>query len=407
MKRFFYSVRDSRTGELLKGWMKAADKQEASVNLRRQQYLIMDISEYSMTGLRLSGRQIFSGRIFSDREIAVLCRQLSIMLKSGIELSEALAMLADSSSSKRQKNFLLQTIHQLKEGKSLSEVWQKNGRLMPEYLISSLQTAEYTGMLAQSMAEAAVYLQKNSEERRRLHHICVYPAFLLLMLTAVAVIMIFFVLPVFNDIFERMDMPLPLATQLILSGGILLRDNMAYIALLLFAAVLAAVYGCQKELLQLRFWQLVLRLPGIGNFCSKVYLLNIMRQLEFLQESGIAIGKSLDIMIDSMGNLYFAKCLQRVKQAIEQGFSLAEAFKRAGVKNSIVLQLLGVGEASGRLAESLHCCCEFLSEDIEHSTESFMRLLEPSLMVAAGLLVGSFVVAIVIPLFEMVSGIGM
>lgn len=403
MKRFFYTVREMQTGNLVKGSLKAADRQEALVNLRRQQYVIIDISEYSVMRYQQLWQSFCTRRALSEKEVMLLCRQLAVMLSAGISLADALAMAADGAG-RRRRQFLQRTLQQLKEGSSLSEAWQ-NG-VMPEYLMSALRTAEHTGMLAQSLKEAADFFQKSCAERRRLYRICIYPAFLMTLLAVVFIIMVFFVLPVFDDVFARMNIPLPFITRCILQSGQFIRANLLLLAAGALTAVCIALCIGRSDALRLRWWQSFARLPLIGPFWCKVHLLSILRQLNFLLSSGIAADESFSIITDSTGSEYFKHCMNRAHMSVRQGFSLARSLDQANLAGEAVLQMIKAGEASGLLTETLHWCCKLLSEEIDAFIDDFMGLLEPMLMLAAGAVVGLFVLSVILPLFEMAGSIG-
>lgn len=403
MKRFFYTAREMHTGNLVKGSMEAADRHEALLNLRRQQYLIIDISEYSVMRYQQLWQSFCTRRALSEKEVMLLCRQMAVMLSAGISLADALTMMA-SGAGKRRRQFLQQTLQQLKEGSSLSDAWRSG--VMPEYLMSALRTAEHTGMLAQSLKEAADYFQKSCAEQRRLRRICIYPAFLMTVLAVILIIMVFFVLPVFDDVFARMNIPLPFVTKCILHSGQFLRENLLLIAA--GAAMISCTVLCamRSAALRMRFWQSFARLPLLGSFWRKVHLLSILRQLNFLLQSGIAADESLSIITDSISSEYFKHCMKTAHHGIRQGFSLARSLNQAGLAGEAVLQMIKAGEASGLLAESLHRCCELLSEEIDAFIDDFMGILEPALMLAAGAVVGLFVLSVILPLFEMAGSIG-
>lgn len=402
MKRFFYTAREMQTGNLVKGSMEASDRHEALLNLRRQQYLIIDISEYSMMRYQQLWHSFCAKRALSEKEVMMLCRQMAVMLSAGISLADALAMTA-AGAGKRRRQFLQRTLQQLKEGSSLSEAWRG---MMPDYLMSALRTAEHTGMLAQSLKEAADYFQKARLEQRRLRRICIYPAFLMTILAVILIIMVFFVLPVFDDVFARMNIPLPFVTKCILQSGQFIREN-----LLLLAAGTATISGAalcamRSAALRMKFWQSFALLPLIGPFWRKVHLLSILRQLNFLLSSGIAADESLCIITDSISSEYFKRCMNTAHHGIRQGFSLARSLAQANLAGEAVLQMIKAGEASGLLAEALYRCCELLSEEIDAFIDDFMGILEPALMLAAGAVVGLFVLSVILPLFEMAGSIG-
>ncbi len=406
MRKFFYAVREYQTGNLLKGCITAENKNEVVLYLKRQQYIIISIDEYDFRGIIQNFKDRLAGNMLTDKDFILLCRQLSIMLRAGINIVDTFTIIKDNCNDKGQEQFLLRTIDGLQEGRQLSMIWQEKNKYVPEYLISALKVAEHTGMLAESLSSAADYLEQVHTERKKLQQICIYPLFLLMLLIVISSIMIFFVLPTFNDIFVRMNLQLPLLTRIVLGVGMGIKDNFLYIvfATLLWLSILTV--GWKSERYRLLFYKGLNKLPVWGIFWEKIYLIQILRQLSFLLSSGISINESMKIIISGIHNVYLVKNLQKVYGGIKQGFSLTVSFRRIELRNNIFLAMLSVGEQTGMLVKSIDYCIIFLQRDVDVFRENFIKMLEPMLILAVGLIIGIFVAAVVLPLFEMVNTIG-
>ena len=167
----------------------------------------------------------------------------------------------------------------------------------------------------------------------------------------------------------------------------------------------------QKDIVKYEFYKCVLKLPFIGEFVQKLFLLQINQQLElqleFLIGSGIDIDESFSIMIAGFNNSYLNKLLKSIQYSLRQGFSLYTSFKNTHLNNSIFMELINVGEQTGMLKETLHYNNVFLSKDVDNFIDEFTKFLEPILMIIVGAVVGVFVIAIILPLFEMSSNIGL
>ncbi|WP_278848542.1 type II secretion system F family protein [Megamonas hypermegale] len=407
MKEFFYKARDSVTGNVIKGCFKADCKAEVAAYLKQEQYLVISINHNDFISLKQSLLQKINKEKIKTRDLIILCRQLAIMLEAGINIIEAILILQQNSSNKNMQKFLVFTTDKLKEGNTLTDIWRQKANILPAYLLNSLNAAENTGMLPSAFSLSADFLEKLDDERQKIRQICIYPAFLLLILFAVLNIMILFVLPAFADVFQRMKISLPFITQMVFSLGLFIKNN--YMVLCVGGLSLGLIIAkCwQKDIVKYEFYKYVLRLPFIGDFMQKLFLLQINRQLEFLIGSGIDIDESFSIMIAGFNNSYLNKLLKSIQYSLRQGFSLYTSFKNTHLNNSVFMELINVGEQTGMLKETLHYNNVFLSKDVDNFIDEFTKFLEPILMIVVGAVVGVFVIAIILPLFEMSSNIGL
>ena len=200
MTKFFYIARDYQQGNLIKGSLVANNKLEVIDYLRREQYLIIAIHNNDIYSIKEYIKSIGKDEKITNKQVILLCQQLSIILESGIDIIEALQIVKNNLRDKNIKNFIEKTIIGLNEGENLSAIWQKNFNL-PAYLISSINIAEHTGLLAEALKDTGIFLAKEYELKQKLRQICIYPVFLLCVLAIVIMLMIFLVIPAFADIF--------------------------------------------------------------------------------------------------------------------------------------------------------------------------------------------------------------
>lgn len=385
--------------------MLADNEQTVFKNLKKDNYIAVRICHNDLYSFWQNIKELYTAKTLKSQAIILLCRQIAIMLEAGKNISEALENLLNNSKNEVMQNFLQQTVNKLREGKSLTDIWQT--KILPPYMISSLAIAESTGMLAQTLAEVAEYLEQQQDERQKLRQICIYPAFLLGLLFIIANIMVFWVLPTFAEVFSRMNLDLPLITRVILMVGLFLQQNYMYVV----SAFIVA--GCffwrcwQSKIFRLKCYTYLLTIPIYGDFCEKLYLMRLSRQLSFLLISGIGIDEALQLILKGTRNAYVEKALQRVLMQLKQGFSLYTACKRLHIRNYIFVELVNVGEQTGMLIKSLQYCDKFLAQEIDKFVQNFTKILEPVLMIIIGLIVGIFVMAIVLPMFQIANNVAM
>lgn len=406
MTKFFYIARDYQQGNLIKGSLVANNKLEVIDYLRREQYLIIAIHNNDIYSIKEYIKSIGKDEKITNKQVILLCQQLSIILESGIDIIEALKIVKNNLRDKNIKNFIEKTIISLNEGENLSAIWQKNFNL-PAYLISSINIAEHTGLLAEALKDTGIFLAKEYELKQKLRQICIYPVFLLCVLAIVIMLMIFLVIPAFADIFQRMHIDLPYLTATILSIGLNIKAHFIKLCTFLLIIFIAIILVGQKDKLRLIFLQYILKVPVFGDFLRKFYLVNIVNQLIFLLGSGISIDEALNIMLNSNHNILVQDNLKTVQNLVKQGFSLADAFAKVSLSVNILQEFIDIGEKTGMLKDILSYLISFWEKELDNTIKICLQLLEPILMISVGFIVGVFIIAIIMPLFDLVNNIGL
>lgn len=405
MQKFFYEARDYRSGNLIKGSLVANSKLEVIDYLKHEQYLIIAIHNNDIYSIKEYIQSIGEDKNITQKDIILLCQQLAIILESGIDIIEALQIVQHNLQDKMMKTFIEKTIMGLKEGASLSSIWQEFN--LPAYLVSSVQIAEHTGLLANALKDTGEFLAKQYELKQKIRQICIYPLCLLFILCIVIGLMIFLVIPAFADIFQRMHIDLPYLTAVILSIGLNVKSHFLKLCIVLMFIFISIMILNQKDDFKLKLKKIFLQLPLIGDFLKKYYLLNIVHQLAFLLNSGISIDETLNIMLASNKNILIQDSLKSVQNLIIQGFSLANSFAKVSLNLNILQEFIDIGEKSGMLKEMLSYLIVFWEKEIDNTIKICLQMLEPVLMVSVGVIVGIFVIAIIMPLFDLINNIGM
>ena len=384
MTKFFYIARDYQQGNLIKGSLVANNKLEVIDYLRREQYLIIAIHNNDIYSIKEYIKSIGKDEKITNKQVILLCQQLSIILESGIDIIEALKIVKNNLRDKNIKNFNL-----------------------PAYLISSINIAEHTGLLAEALKDTGIFLAKEYELKQKLRQICIYPVFLLCVLAIVIMLMIFLVIPAFADIFQRMHIDLPYLTATILSIGLNIKAHFIKLCTFLLIIFIAIILVGQKDKLRLIFLQYILKVPVFGDFLRKFYLVNIVNQLIFLLGSGISIDEALNIMLNSNHNILVQDNLKTVQNLVKQGFSLADAFAKVSLSVNILQEFIDIGEKTGMLKDILSYLISFWEKELDNTIKICLQLLEPILMISVGFIVGVFIIAIIMPLFDLVNNIGL
>lgn len=406
MSRYFYIARDNQSGNLIKGSMVTTTKLEVINYLKKEQYLIIAIHNNDIYSIKELVKSLWKRQRISTKQIIILCQQLSIMLEAGLEIIDALKLVNNNLSNKHLNYFITKTIEGLNVGESLADIWQREVSL-PRYLVNSINIAEHTGLLAIALNEAKRFLTKQYALKCKVEQIMVYPLFLLIVLAIVVSLIIGIVIPAFADIFQRLNVPLPWLTQMILNLGLNFRLYLWEISIFVIVFIVGFKFLERKNNIRLSLIKCSLKLPIIGRFICKLYLLKLLYQLVFLLNSGISIGDSLEIILQGENNLLVKDSLRQVHKLINQGCSLASAFAKVPLNINILQEFMIIGEQTGMLTKMLAYLINFWEEEIDNIIKLFTQLLEPILMIVVGCIIGIFILAIILPLLDLVANIGM
>lgn len=406
MSKYFYIVRDNRNGNLLKGYIRASTKIEVIKYLRKEQYLILAIHNNDIYSIKEKVKSLWQKGNISIKQVILLCQQLSIMLEAGIEIIEALKIISNNINNKKLNKFIVKTINGLSSGEQLTDIWQREF-ILPIYLINSINIAEHTGLLAVALHDAEDFLMKEYTLKCKIQQIMIYPLFLLVVLMIVILLMIVIVIPTFADIFQRLDMPLPILTQLVLNIGLGIKIHLSTIFVIISVLGLIIILAERINHVKLSLLNFSLSLPIIGEFLRKLYLLKIIHQLIFLLNSGISIDESLTIMLEGNNNILVQNCLKRVQELVNQGFSLALAFAKVVLNVKVFQDFINIGEQTGMLAKMLTYLMKLWEQEIDNMIKIITQMLEPVLMIIVGCIVGVFILSIMLPLFDLVTNLGM
>lgn len=400
MPKFLYHARSLQDGQQLKGILEAENSQTVASYLHSRNCLILEISKLPWyKDLHLKRRS----KILKTSEIILLCKELAIMLEAGLTLLKALQILAETNS--KSRSLLTKTIRQLEEGSSLALIWQQE-KIFPAYLISSLQVAEHTGLLPQALEQSADYLEKQLRQRDKVKQLTFYPIMLLVMLNIILAVMFLQVIPTFKDVFQEMDLELPPLTRLLF----FLSDcavNTSWLLLPLLLMLLLALGTVRKSQLCRGFFrELLYKIPYCRNLWEKIWLVDFSAQLLLLYNAGIPLEENLKILQDGNPLPYFRRRLDSVSSALTRGQPFFAACSQSGIRETIFLQLLKVGEETGGLAQALLYSNKFLQNEVDKTINKLMISVEPCLILLVGLLVGLFIFALILPLFDIPAAIG-
>ncbi len=394
-----YRVRArSRQGRLVEQKIKAAS--EAEVVSRIQQLGLTPIAiESANAGWN---REITLGsRRVTTKDLAVFSRQFATMLASGLPILRCLAILSEQTENARLAELLDQMRVEIEKGSSLSETMAQR-KEFPPLMVSMVRAGEVGGFLETTMDQIAASLEADVRLRSKIKAALTYPVAVGIIAVLIVVGMLIFVVPIFASLFDSFGGALPAPTQFLVDASNVMKDPRFFIPAIAVVTAVAGLYrrNVRNPKLRAVVDPLKFRLPVFGGLLQKVAIARLTRNLSALLRAGVPILTALDIVADTSGNLVVTRAMEAVKESVRQGSGIAKPLESQTVFPDMVVQMIAVGETTGSLDEMLGRIADFYDQEVSATTEQLTALIEPIMIVVLGAVVGSMIITMYLPIFN-------
>ena len=388
----------TRGGVREQGRVQAESKGAALASLRRRNIRVESLRE---RGRELSVPRI--GAPVSAKELALFTRQLSVMLDAGLPLVQALDILGGQQSNRVLASVLWQVRADLESGSSLAEAMGRHPGVFDDLYRNMIAAGEAGGILDVILRRLALHIEKVVKLRRAVRSALVYPCTVVAIAALVVTVILWKVIPTFEQLFAAMAMPLPLPTRVTIAMSRILGQWMIVIVpgIVLASFGVRSLHGTRGGR---RFLDRVaLRAPVVGPLLLKVAVARLCRTLGTLVSSGVPILDAMDITARTAGNAVVEDAVLLARRSVEEGKTLAEPLGETAVFPSMVIQMIAVGEQTGALDTMLAKIADFFEEEVDAAVEDLMSLLEPLVILFLGTTIGGIVVSMYLPLFEFIK----
>jgi len=399
--KFNYQAR-SKTGEIQSGVVEAFSR-EAAVNVLRSHDLYLTLLEEVSSPFYAKKIKIFD-RI-SRKEIVLFSRQMSIMFKSEIPLVEILSTLSKQTANLGLREKILDMLDSVEGGNPLSKTFAAYPEIFSPFFVNMVKAGEVSGKLSDVFSFLADHLEREYHFYGKIRGALLYPVFVLFVFVAVILAMVFFVMPQMNRLVAETGGELPTITKILLASSSFLKKwGWVLILVLLFLGTASFFYFKTKEGKSF-LDKNMLKTPLLGNFLKKVYLSRISLNLSTLISGGLPIVQALGITGEVVGNEVYKGIVLETAEGVKRGEQISALLERHPKEiTPLFIQMIVVGEKTGRLESSLINVVDFYQKETDRSMENFMRLLEPIMIIVFGLLVGGLMAAVIMPLYQIVAG---
>jgi type IV pilus assembly protein PilC len=400
---YAYKGRDS-AGKVVKGKVDASSEGAVITRLRTMGVQPIAIAASGEgTGLQ---REISLGGLGGGvkmKEIAVMSRQMATMIGSGLSLLRTLSILADQIENKTLKKVMQEVRDDVETGVAFSDAVGKHDKHFPPLMINMIRAGEVGGFLDKALESTADNFEKEVALRSTIKSAMTYPVVVLVMSLVAVVIMLLFIVPIFQDMFTNLGGQLPLPTM------VLVRLSQAMPVAVPVMAVVGVAFALwwrsHKNSVKVRSFidPLKLKVPVFGDLFRKIAIARFARNFSNMISAGVPILTALRIVGEVSGNYVLEQALVRVAESVRQGESIAGPLTESGVFPSMVTQMISVGEDSGSLETMLEKVAAFYDQEVKSTTEALTSLIEPLLIAFLGVVVGGMIVALYLPIFQITS----
>jgi type IV pilus assembly protein PilC len=381
----------------------ADNKQALAVALRRDQILLLDASEKkAASGKSFLSKLEFGGNP-TPKDVAVFTRQFSVMIDSGVPLVQCLQILAETQENKKFAAAITAIQREVESGNNLAASMKTQPKVFDDLYTNMVAAGESGGILDTIFQRLAVYIEKAVKLKRAVQSALVYPCAVVFIASAVITLILWKVIPAFTDLFNGMQVQLPLPTRIVIWASEFVGSYGIFIivGLVILSAVLRSYYKTPKGRHVVD--GLILKSPIFGPLMRKIAVARFSRTMATLIASGVPILDCLDITAHTSGNAIIEEAILSVKRAIEEGRTIVEPLKASGVFPSMVVSMIGVGEQAGALEKMLTKIADFYEQEVDAAVGDLMTALEPVMIVVLGTIVGGIVISMYLPMFFLIN----
>lgn len=401
MPAFDYRAMDL-AGKKVRGSLSAESERQVRRQLREMNLIPERISQVQSAKTSQAKSRFGSlGNRLGAFELALLLRQMGILINSGLPLDAALKMLIEQAENARQRRLVESLRAEINEGQSMSAAMRRSPFVLPDNVIASIGVGEETGHLHSVLLRLADELERGAENRQTFSRAIIYPVTLLITAAVVISVLMVWVVPKITTVFVSARQELPMITQVVIAISDLVRNYGAYCLALLVVALVVGQLLLIDSSRRLRWHKFLLGVPGLGRWIRMASIADWSRSLGTLLASGVPAMGALRISSSVVTNLYLKAKLEQVTELMRRGNSLHSALREVDMGSAFLLHMVGSGEASSELDTMLQRVADYYSSRLNASVETFLKLLNPILIVLLGVLVLGIVAAVMLPILEM------
>ncbi len=400
MPMFEYTARNATTGQIQKGQLDVPNKDEVGAYLRKNRLILVNVREApKQIKLSLGGPRV------KTRDIVIFTRQFATMINAGLPLVQSLNILAAQTENKTLQSVTRAVVYDVESGNTLADAFSKHPKAFTQLYVNMVAAGEAGGILDTILIRLATFLEKNDALVRKVKGAMVYPGVIITVAFVAIAVLLIFVIPTFQSMFASANLELPLPTRIVIGmSNFLIHYWWALIGVI--GGIVFAIrqyYGTPAGKKQLD--GMLLKAPVLGDVIRKSAVSRFTRTLGTLVSSGVSILEGLEITAKTAGNQVVHDAVMESRQSIAGGETIAAPLEKSKVFPPMVISMIAVGEQTGGLDEMLSKIADFYDEEVDVAVSALLSLMEPAMIVVLGVIVGGMVVAMYLPIFDMMNAV--
>ncbi len=400
MPMFEYTARNAQTGQILKGQIDVQSRDDVAAYLKKNRMILVSVRE-APKQIQLS----LGKKGVSIRDTVIFTRQFATMINAGLPLVQSLSILAQQTENKTLKEVVKAVVFDVEAGNTLADAFRKHPSAFSDLYVNMIAAGEAGGILDTILMRLATFLEKNDALIRKVKGAMVYPAVIMGVAAIAVTVLLVFVIPTFQKMFASVNMELPLPTRIVIGLSDFLISYWWALILVIGFAVFAIRRYYQTPVGRKNIDTFLINSPVLGDVIRKSAVSRFTRTLGTLISSGVSILDGLEITAKTAGNRVIHDAVMESRASIAGGETIAAPLEKSKVFPPMVISMISVGEQTGGLDEMLSKIADFYDEEVDVAVGALLSLMEPLMIVVLGVIVGGMVVAMYLPIFDMMNAI--
>ena len=391
-----------KSGKEVKGSRDADNREQVTRDLKNQGLIILELNEQSMLTKDIS---IDFGGKPTPRDLAVFCRQFASITRAGVTIIQTLNMLAEQTENVKLQKALYAVRADVEKGESFADSLAQHDNVFPELLIQMARAGEASGSLETAMERMAIQFEKSAKTQALVKKAMIYPIVVACVAVAVVIVMLVFVIPRYMDMFEELGTELPGITKAVVAMSNFIQNYWYIIIPVIIAAVFAIKTFAKTNTGKHLFGKLALKIPAIKNLVVKSASSQMARTLSTLLTAGVPLVEAVDIVADTMGNIWFKEALKAAVEQIMIGVPMSQPLQSCGLFPPMVYHMVRIGEEAGSTEDMLNKLADYYEEEVEMAVQSLMAAMEPMIIIVLAGVVGVLIGAVMAPMVTMYAAL--
>jgi len=385
-----------KRGKKMKGELQSKNASLVKAELRRQGMNPQTVREKPKPLFGSTGSRV------KPRDVAIFSRQIATMMASGVPMVQAIEIIAGGQRNPRFKNMLTDIKQTIEGGASLHEALGKYPVQFDELFCNLVEAGESAGVLDTVLDTVATYKERMEGIKAKIKKALFYPMMVLAVAFLVSLIILLFVVPVFQDVFKNAGAALPAPTLMVINASKFVQAYWWLLIAVIIGSIVALVMAKKRSVKFAHFLdRLMLKLPVIGNILRQSALARFARTLGVTFRAGVPLVEAMDSVAGATGSIVYGNAVRQMRDDVAVGHQMQLAMRQTGLFPNMVVQMTAIGEESGALDSMLFKVAEFYEEEVENAVDTLSTLLEPLIMVVLGVIVGGMVISLYLPIFKL------